>query len=173
MKQERRTLVHRALALAVGIGIASTGGWVLAKEVEQEGSNTRETSSSQATKAALPQISFIDSPAPTCDKPDYAVNDCYIRFYYNRVDAGDGIYMKYLRVEINGKIRANHQGFFQQVIFIPDTMYSRGFWVGCGVPGLGGDPNLGKAHSIVIRAEDSSGLKSTNYATVLCPYHEQ
>lgn len=172
MKQERPTLVHRALALAVGMGIASTGGWVLAKELEQEGSNTREASSPRATNAAQPQISFIDSPAPTCDKPDYAVNDCYIRFYYNSVSAAPN-YIKYLRVEINGKIRANHQGFFQEQMFISDTMYSKGFRVGCGVPGLGGDPNLGKAHSIIIRAEDTSGLKSTNYATVLCPYHEQ
>lgn len=119
-------------------------------------------------EAALPQaISFIESPSPSCYQPDRAENTCYINFYNLSVTSDQN--MKGLTVKINNRVVASYQGFFQSSITIPYSMNGNGFKVNCGRLGAAGNPDMGKAYKIEIRAEDTDGLTSSNHATVFCP----
>ena len=116
-----------------------------------------------------PQISFIDSPSATCYRPMPETDACYISWNYLNVSAGSSAYIISMTVRIDGQLRANYQGFFQNAMYVPYDLNPLGFRVACGAPGSSSDPKMGKAYSYVIRARDTMGLKSANYGTVLCP----
>ncbi len=116
-----------------------------------------------------PLIGFIDSPSATCLQPDATQDECWINWYYQSVESSPN-YMICMYTMLNaiGKV-ARTQGFFQTSMYLPYSMYGRGFRVPCGALGAGGDPSLGAAYGYTIRAKDSAGLSSANYGTVYCP----
>jgi hypothetical protein len=116
-----------------------------------------------------PAISFIDSPAPTCYRPANVANACYVTFSYLQVFASSSQYIITMTVAIDGRLRANYQGFFQNSMTVPTDFASPGFKVACGSPGASGNPKLGNSYSYVIRARETGGLSSANYGTVSCP----
>ncbi len=139
---------------------------------ETQGDNTRiifAEENGEALQELSPNIGFIDSPSATCFQPDSSQDVCYINWYYLYVDAAPN-YMIALTVTLNsiGNVGAT-LGFFQTSMYIPGSMYDRGFKVRCGAKGAGGQPNLGNAYAYTIRARDSSNLTSANYGTVYCP----
>jgi hypothetical protein len=119
--------------------------------------------------AAAPEISFIESPDPTCYRPDPRTDTCFINWYYLSVDASSSAYIISMTVGIDGQLVASHQGFFQSSMYVPGVLYGDGFQVSCGVPGKAGIPGLGRTHSYVLRARETGGLKAANYGTVTCP----
>lgn len=55
---------------------------------ETSGDTRREIVAPAGTDVSeAPNIGFIDSPTATCYKPDPAVNECYVNWYYLNVDA--------------------------------------------------------------------------------------
>jgi len=117
-----------------------------------------------------PNIGFIDSPTTTCYKPNPAVNECYVNWYYLSVDAYPS-YMISMTVQLNNAFAANYAGFFQTSMYAPYNMRDKGIKVPCGALNSGGNPYLGAAYSFIIRARDSANLGSANYGTVFCPAH--
>jgi hypothetical protein len=118
---------------------------------------------------AAPAISFIDSPTPTCYRPDPRTDTCFISWSYLYVNAAPSQNIISMTVAIDGRLVANHQGFFQSSMHVPGELYGSGFEVSCGVPGATGDPVLGRTHSYVLRARETGGLKAANYGAVTCP----
>mgnify|MGYP000350859004 CR=1 FL=1 len=116
-----------------------------------------------------PTISFIDSPTPQCQIVDREKDLCAIRFYYLQVYAADTQYIISMSVRIDNRIRGYFSGFFQDAMYVPGDMFAQGYSVRCGPPGSGGNAYLGKSYTIVIRARETGGLSSSNYATVTCP----
>lgn len=117
-----------------------------------------------------PTISFIDSPTPQCRLPVTGTDACYINWSYFYVTASPSNYIISMTVAIDGRIQANHQGFFQNYLYIPYDMLSPGFRVSCGKPGTSGiNPWVGNSYAFTIRAKETGGLKSANYGTVYCP----
>ena len=114
-----------------------------------------------------PNISFIDSPGPTCYRA--SVGTCYLEWSYLSVSASTSQYIISMTTSINGRIRAYHAGFFQTTMYIPGDMLTPGFKVACGWRGASGVPGLGYSYDYVIRAAETGGLKSANYGTVTCP----
>jgi hypothetical protein len=119
--------------------------------------------------AESPDISFIDSPTATCDKPEQHKDACYIDWGYLYVTASSSQYIISMTVSIDNRLRAYHSGFFQTYMYVPADMVSPGFRVTCGPPGSGGNPKLGSAHSYTLRARETGGLGAANYGTVYCP----
>lgn len=117
----------------------------------------------------VPTISFIDSPTATCYRPQELSQICWIEWTYLYVAATAPHYITGMTVEIDGRLRANLQGFFQTDMFVPSGMYAPGFLVRCGQPGAGGDPLRGNQYGYTIRAAESGGLTTANYGSVLCP----
>ncbi|MCX8062620.1 MAG: hypothetical protein N3D16_08560 [Anaerolineales bacterium] len=148
-----------------------TGDPVIVRQETQDGNIRQITSPNQSSPLAedSPDIGFIDSPTATCYQPDAKQNICYINWYYLSVSATPS-YMIAMTVTLNaiGNV-AYTQGFFQTSLYIPHTMYDRGFKVECGALGSGGKPGLGRVYYYTIAAEDSGNLKTTNYGAVYCP----
>ncbi|MCA9971664.1 MAG: hypothetical protein KC425_15675 [Anaerolineales bacterium] len=125
----------------------------------------RETSAAPDS----PDISFIDSPNPTCHVPDPGTGICYVQWGYLYVTAAPGAYVISMTVTIDDHLRAYHAGFFQTAMYIPADMTAPGYRVACGAPGSGGAPDLGSSYSYAIRARETTGLTAANYGTVSCP----
>jgi hypothetical protein len=119
--------------------------------------------------ADAPTISFIDSPSATCYQPVPSAGMCYVTWNYLYVNASTSQYIISMTVNIDGAFRAYHSGFFQTAMYIPGDLYGPGFLVTCGLPGSGGNPNLGMAHSYTVRARETGGLTAANYGSVYCP----
>jgi hypothetical protein len=141
---------------------------------EVQGENTRQVSAPSAIGAPTPSspISFIDSPDAYCYQPNPDQNICYINWGYIQVSAGANQYMIYLTILLNGRLVARNHGFFQTYMYIPSSMNGQGFKVECGKLGSGGDPDLGRAYSWEMHAQETGGLKAANYGTVYCPAHQ-
>lgn len=154
-----------------GQGSDGPGDPVILRQETQDG-NVRQISSSDQNFPLgedSPNIGFIESPSATCYQPDQKQNLCYIKWYYVSVSASPAN-MIAMTITLNtiGNV-AYTQGFFQTSMYMPHTMYDRGFRVECGTLGSGGKPNLGNAYSYRISAIDSNNLKSTNWGTLYCP----
>jgi hypothetical protein len=119
--------------------------------------------------ANAPTISFIDNPAPTCYVENPGTGTCYINWSYLYVAAGSSQYMISMTVSLDDRVRAYTSGFFQTTMYVPGSMFGKGFRVACGVPGDGPSPNLGRTYSYTVRARETGGLGSTNYGSVTCP----
>lgn len=117
----------------------------------------------------VPTISFIDSPTATCYRPQELGQACYVEWNYLYVAATSPQYIVSLTVEIDGRLRAVFEGFFQTDMYAPSGMYAPGFRVACGQPGEGGVPGRGKQYATTIRAAETGGLTAANYGSVLCP----
>ncbi len=116
-----------------------------------------------------PEISFIDSPAPTCYQSVAGAETCYIEWEYLQVNAASPQYIVSMTVSIAGRLRAYYGGFFQTSMFVPAKMQKPGFQVVCGPPGASGIPGLGFQYNYEIRARETGGLKAANYGAVTCP----
>jgi hypothetical protein len=157
-------------------GIASAGVWILIPRTASQASNGPETREGMILPTGVvsetslsPAISFIDSSTPTCARPAAGTNVCYVDWSYMSVIATPGQYMISMTVMINDRLRAYHQGFFQNAIYVPSDLMGMGFRVPCGTPGASGIPNMGNTYAYVIRAMETGGLKAANYGSVTCP----
>lgn len=151
------------------------GAWLvlphlsLASTLKGARSEDQDTNHREADGDA-PEISFIDSPSPTCSLPHPGTNVCYITWSYFDVTASSGQYIITSTIVLNGQLQAYVSGFFQDSMYVPGTMFGQGFRVPCGAPGAGTIPALGASYSYAIRARETGGLSAANYGTVSCPY---
>lgn len=114
-------------------------------------------------------MSAIDSQTPTCYRAREISQICFVEWNYLAVTATNSQYLLSMKVELDGRVRAYYQGFFQTSMFVPAQMYEPGFAVVCGQPGEGGDPRLGKQHAWVVRAEETGGQTATSSGAIFCP----
>lgn len=116
-----------------------------------------------------PTISFIDSPNATCQRARPGTGLCTIQWGYLYVTASSSQYIISMTVELDGRLRAYHSGFFQTNLYIPPDMLGDGFRVTCGKPDAAG---LGRTYAYTIRASETGGLSAANYGSVTCPGDE-
>lgn len=116
-----------------------------------------------------PTISFIDSPTATCYRAQELGQACYVEWNYLYVAATAPQYIVGMTIELDGRLRAAFEGFFQTAMFVPSGLYAPGLRVACGLPGAGGVPGHGMQYAYAIRASETGGLSAANYGSVLCP----
>lgn len=116
-----------------------------------------------------PTISFIDSPSPTCYRPEPGTGTCYIQWNYLAVSTAPASTIISMTLSIEGQVRAYHSGFFQSAMVIPQEMTGPGYEVVCGLPGSEEAPEWGNSYSYDLSARDSAGTKAANSGTVACP----
>jgi hypothetical protein len=121
-------------------------------------------------KLGGPEISVIDSSTPTCFLADPRTGTCSVEWSYLYVTADSGPYIISMSVEIDGRIRANSNGFFQTYMYLPSDIFGSGFEMPCGLAGAGGVPGLGELYSFVVRAKQSDGLTSSSSGAFYCPF---
>ncbi len=157
-----------ALAFCLGLAVSAA---TAADAVENRWTSHADAPlpRTQDLKARFPDISGIDASTGTCYREEENSDTCFIEWAYLYVTAGTGHYMIDMRVEIDGRLRAFTQGFFQDYMYIPAEMVGPGFAVPCGLPGASGLPTLGNVYGFVIRARDTSSQTSTSSGTISCP----
>ena len=167
----RKWLSLAMAALAV-IALAVAANTLVARAAQGSAPSVVTEGTDQARReiqaeGESPDLSFIDSPGPTCYRS--GVGTCYLQWNYLYVSASPSQYIISMTVSINQRVRAYHAGFFQTSMYIPSDMLTPGFKVACGWRGASGVPELGFSHNYVIRAAETGGLKAANYGTVTCP----
>jgi hypothetical protein len=155
-------------SLTAAFAVASTVLLANAVGAQNLPAPTTQVSGTSTRTGVIGAIGFIDSPNAYCFQPDQAQNVCYVNWGTIHVDAAPN-YMISLTIELDGRLVARNNGFFQTSMTIPASMHGQGYKMACGAKGAGGDPDWGKAYSYVIRARDSANLGSANYGTVYCP----
>ncbi|HTP07569.1 MAG TPA: hypothetical protein VMP08_04920, partial [Anaerolineae bacterium] len=152
------------LVLAAGALTARATGLFGPTIVEEQPGARRELQTRSET--ARPDISFIDNPSATCYVAARNTGQCNIQWNYLYVTASTSQYIISMTVEIDGRMRAYHSGFFQTYMYIPSDLYGDGFQVTCGKPDANGQ---GKTYAYTVRARESGGLSAANYGSVTCP----
>ncbi len=108
---------------------------------------------------------------PVCVQASLNSGTCFIRM--RSVSAvGSGSSFSRLRVFVNGKLRANMQGFFENGGYVVGNMFGDGFVVSCGGKNASGNPDFGSSYPIVVIASLVDGTTSSGSTTVTCPYYE-
>lgn len=156
----------------IGLAVLLTILWSLvsgARAAALAQSGDQEPARERQDEPLAPDISFIDSPTAQCIRAEQHTDACYIQWNYLAVTATSPHNILTMTVTIDGRLRAHYSGFFQSSMFVPQGMQDPGFKVACGVPGAGGNPQLGKIYSYVIQARETGGLQATNYGAVTCP----
>lgn len=115
------------------------------------------------------QATTIDSPSPTCYRPEPGSGRCYLQWSSISVAGSSTAYVISMTVTIDGQVRAYHSGFFQTSMYVPGQMYGPGFRVSCGFPAGDGSTGLGDTHTYVIRTRQTDGSVGTNSGSVQCP----
>ncbi|MFZ5808874.1 MAG: hypothetical protein ACOY16_06305 [Chloroflexota bacterium] len=116
-----------------------------------------------------PDISFINSPSPSCVNPNPGTGICYIRWPQISVSAGSSQYIISMTVSLDNHIQAYVSGFFQTAMNIPGNLLGSGFKVTCGFPGSSGSPLYGKSYTYNIVARETGGLTAQSNGIIQCP----
>ncbi len=135
--------------------------------VEEQNGARREAQTAAGTEQ--PTISFIDNPSATCQRAQTGTGRCTIQWSYLSVTASSSQYIISMTLEIDGRLRAYHSGFFQSSMYIPGDLYGDGFAVTCGKPDVNG---WGNTYSYAVRARETGGLDAVNYGSITCPGDE-
>lgn len=125
----------------------------------------------------VPTISSIDSPSATCTQNDPRKDVCHVAWTYAYASAASSSYMIAMWIQLDGKVVAKANGFFQQSMYLPASLMGNGFQVACGPPvddtTFCTPPcssfKVGNSYPWVIRARDSTGTATSNSGTVVCP----
>lgn len=172
-------ILHQRLRALLGsLVLAGVLGLLLVRitfsSPEETGPPTAPSSGNQPQReirgeVLSPDISFIDSPSPTCSRREAGTTACYIQWNYLYVYAAPSAYIISLTLSIDNHLRAYHAGFFQPSLFIPASMTYPGYKVTCGAPGSSGVDGWGYTYAYTIRARETTGLTSANSGSVICP----
>lgn len=108
---------------------------------------------------------------PVCVQSSLNSGTCYIRM--RSVSAvGSGSSLSRLQVFVNGKLRANLGGFFENSGYIVGNMFGSGFVVSCGGKNASGNPNFGQSYTLQVVATLADNNWAGGSTTVFCPYYE-
>jgi hypothetical protein len=108
---------------------------------------------------------------PVCVQVSLNSGTCFIRM--RSISAvGSGSSFSRLRVFVNGKLRANMIGFFENSGYVVGNMFGDGFVVSCGGKNASGNPDYGNAYPIVVIASLADQTTVSGSTTVYCPYFE-
>jgi hypothetical protein len=116
-----------------------------------------------------PTISTIESPSPTCYRPGLHSNICRVNWGLVRVSTVSPRTIVSVTLTIDGRMRANYQGYFQSSLSVEPGFHGDGFQVACGFEGVDGVAGMGRVYDWRLKALDSEGLEATNKGTVTCP----
>lgn len=108
---------------------------------------------------------------PRCQQASTLSGACAIAIANISATGSDATFER-ITISINGKTRANLQGFFDSAGYLNGAMLGDELKVACGGKGAGGDPNYGNLYTVQIQANMYANSPSTDTANVYCPYYD-
>ena len=172
MFQHKRRLSATLVALIlVGLALilAPPAGDPAAAHILQPPLPTEPSTSEEVQLPSSPDISNLVTLTPNCYKTYLRSDTCYVSWYRMTVQTTAPARMRSLTITIDGKLRANFQGFFQSSFTLVQGIFNPGFQVSCGSEGSGGVAGMGQTYSYTIRAVDSNSDGILASGNVVCP----
>lgn len=172
MFQPKRSISATLLALIlVGLALvlAPPAGDPAAAQILQPPLPTQPSTTEEVQLPSSPDISNLVTLTPNCYKTHLRSDTCYVSWYRMTVQTTAPARMRSLTITIDGKLRANFQGFFQSSFTLVQGIFNPGFQVSCGSEGSGGVAGMGRTYNYTIYAVDSNSSSISNTGNVVCP----
>jgi hypothetical protein len=163
-----------ALTMPAVVHASSRAAPVAVQAPAQSSLRAAQSATPAPVRDALPRTiaasaSALSNPDAVCYRPAAATADCFVTWSSISTSAPASQYVISMTVEIGGRLRAYHTGFFQNSMYIPPEMTDSGYKVTCGAPGSGGMAEFGRVYSYTVRARYTDSSISMNTGSVLCP----
>lgn len=160
---------NKPRALAIAPKTAASG----IVKPQSSGAPANKTNPQHRVSAGLdvemPETDDMYSMTPHCYKLQPRTDICYINWYDMAVQVEDPISITSITIKIDGKMRANYQGFFQSNAYISNKVNGLGFQVSCGYEGADGYAGLGYRHTYAISYVNSLENGELHTGSALCP----
>jgi hypothetical protein len=124
---------------------------------------------SLSTRPKTPSISLLETRKPTCYRPELGSNACFVNWGSTTVSTSAPRTIVSMTLTIDGQMRANYQGFFQDAMEVMPGFHGAGFQVPCGPASVDGVVGMGHRYDWALRARDSQGLQTSSSGALTCP----
>ena len=78
----------------------------------------------------------------------------------------------HIEIAINGKVRANMSGFFENSAYLTGPMLGNGLKVACGGKNISGIPDMGRQYVVTLSGFATGSSPVVDSANVTCPYYQ-
>ena len=126
---------------------------------------------SGSARTLAPEALSLIVSNPYCTQASAASSTCLINVRNISATSSDPNFLG-VQISINGKTRAYFSNFFENSVYINDSMMGKGLQVTCGRPNASGLPGYGLQYNLGISALVSGGSPTTDTAVVTCPAFE-
>jgi hypothetical protein len=126
---------------------------------------------SGSARTSSPDAVSLTVSNPYCTQSSPASPTCLIYVRYISATSTDPNF-RGVQISINGKPRAFFSEFFENAVYINDSMMGKGLQVICGGPNASGVPGSGLQYGVEISALITGSSPITDTANVTCPFFE-
>jgi hypothetical protein len=120
---------------------------------------------------AAPQAVTMTISNPYCVQDVETAGACRINLRYFYAYTSDSSF-SHIEIAINGKVRANMTGFFENSAYLTGAMLGNGLKVACGGKNASGIPDMGRQYAVTLSGFATDSSPVVDSANVTCPYYQ-
>jgi len=118
-----------------------------------------------------PQAVSMTVSNPYCVQDVETAGSCLINLRYFYAFTTDSS-LSHIEIAINGKVRANMSGFFENSAYLTGPMLGNGLKVACGGKNISGIPDMGRQYVVTLSGFATGSSPVVDSANVTCPYYQ-
>ncbi|MCB9134455.1 MAG: hypothetical protein H6636_03455 [Anaerolineales bacterium] len=118
-----------------------------------------------------PQAVTMIVSNPYCVQDVETAGTCLINLRYFSASTSDSSF-NHIEIAIDGKIRANMSGFFENSAYLTAPMLGSGLKVVCGGKNISGIPDMGRQYVVTLSGFATGSSPVVDSANVTCPYYQ-
>ena len=118
-----------------------------------------------------PQAVTMTVSNPYCVQDVETAGSCLINLRYFYASTTDSSF-NHIEIAINGKVRANMSGFFENSAYLTGPMLGNGLKVACGDKNVSGIPDMGRQYVVTLSGFATGSSPVVDSANVTCPYYQ-
>lgn len=119
-----------------------------------------------------PQAVTMIVSNPYCVQDVETAGSCLINLRYFYASTSDSSF-SHIEIAINGKVRANMSGFFENSAYLTGPMLGNGLKVACGGKNISGIPDMGRQYVVTLSGFATGSSPIVDSANVICPYYQR
>ena len=119
-----------------------------------------------------PQAVTMIVSNPYCVQDVETAGSCLINLRYFSASTSDSSF-SHIEIAINGKVRANMSGFFENSAYLTGPMLGNGLKVACGGKNVSGIPDMGRQYVVTLSGFATGSSPVVDSANVTCPYYQR
>ena len=119
-----------------------------------------------------PQAVSMIVSNPYCVQDIETAGSCLVNLRYFYASTTDSSF-SHIEIAINGKVRANMSGFFENSAYLTGPMLGNGLKVACGGKNVSGIPDMGRQYVVTLSGFATGSSPVVDSANVTCPYYQR